>query len=57
MDVGQPHMAAVEKVSEPLVVETEQVQQRGMDIVVGNDLFGRLVSKFIVTLPPKTSPV
>ena len=33
MHVGQPHVAAAEAVGQPLVVDAEQVQHRGVQVV------------------------
>ena len=53
--VRQPHVATVEEIGQARVVEPQHVQQRGVDIVVGDDVLGRLISEF-VGCPDHLSP-
>ena len=45
--VGKPEVTAVEEVRQALVVQAQQMEQRGMDIVVVHDLLGRFVAKLV----------
>ena len=47
MDVGEAHVAAVEEVGEALVVKAQQVQHRGVNVVVGDHLFSGLVAELV----------
>ena len=55
VDVGQPEVAARVTVGEPGVVEPHHVEDRGVEVVDVNRVFGDLVAVFVgssVALPP-----
>ena len=45
--VGKPKVTAVEEVRQALVVQAQQMEQRGMDVVVVHNLLGRLIAKLV----------
>ena len=47
MDVGQPIIASLEPISQPLVVNPQQMQQRGIQIVHMDRIAGNIESQFI----------
>src|ERR1022692_2348269 len=47
VDVGQAEVSALETVSEPGVVETEQVQNGGLDVVDVDGVFDDVEAKFV----------
>ena len=47
VNVGQTPLDAVVVEAQPLVVETENLQDRGVEVVDGRDVFDRLVAEFI----------
>ena len=47
VNVGQTPLDAVVVEAQPLVIETENPQDRGVEIVDGRDVVGRLVAEFI----------
>ena len=47
MHVGQATLDAVVVVAQALVIESEQVQERGVEIVNGRDILHRLVAELI----------
>ena len=59
MHIGQPEVAAGVAVGEPGVVEAEQVQDRGVQVVDVHGVLDGLVAEFVgraVDVPPLTPP-
>ena len=47
VDVGQPHVAAVEPVGQLRVIHAQQMQHRRVQVVVRDRLFLRLVAELV----------
>ncbi len=46
-DVGQPEVPTVEAVGQPLVVDPQQMQDRGVQVVHADTIFDGLVSELV----------
>src|SRR5438105_1552505 len=46
-DVGQAEIAALETIGQPLVIEAEEVQERGLEVVDVHGIFGDVVAKIV----------
>ena len=47
MYIGEPHLAAIEEICEALVIHPQQMQHRGMNIVIRNGLLGGFVAELV----------
>ena len=47
VDIGQAHVAAIEPVGQPLVIEAQQVQHRRVQVVVRDRLLLGLVAELV----------
>src|SRR5207244_4144425 len=59
-DVGQTEVTTIEAIGEPLVIEAEQMQQRGMQVVdvdfVRHRLVAKLVGRSVMKAPFHSGP-
>ena len=50
-DVGQTEVAALETVGQPFVVDAQQMQHRGVQVVDVHDVFDGVVAEFVGGCP------
>ena len=60
MNIRQPHMAAVEEIGHPFVIQPQQVKDGRVQVVAGDDLFFGLITNLVggadLLAAPDTGP-